>query len=108
MLVSSTPTITPTTMNMANPKQIVAISTSNAVVVIYSVPTGKKFTGIICSGNNSYGSSCNITNAQGNTVSSMNTPTMSLNITPVTLVAGTTITNTGTYGTLVFGVETDA
>lgn len=108
MLVSSSPAISPTTINMANPKQIVAISTTSAAVVIYTVPTGRKFTGVLCSGNNSYGSSCNITNAQGNTVSSMNTPTMSLNITPVTLVAGTTITNTGTYGTLVFGVETDA
>lgn len=91
-----------------NARQIAASSSTNGVI-LYTVPSGKKFTGYI------HGSSTSgtytLTPSGGAAVTFVAFPVTgtSIGTTPMllTLVAGTIVTNTSTSTTFLNGVESD-
>lgn len=96
--------------SFSSPKQIVA-STSGSASVMYTVPTGKKFVGTIWSG--IAGGAVSVTPAGGSGVflnlPGINTSYATSSPMPITLVAGTIITNISTNASqYLVGVETDA
>lgn len=105
MLINPSPS---TTTSMNNPRQIVASSSTNGAV-LYTVPSGKKFVGYIngSSSTNTY----TVTPSGGFAVSFNAYPVTGTSIgttpMPLTFIAGTIITNTGTNTTFLIGVESD-
>lgn len=96
--------------SFSSPRQIVAQSQTSSQVM-YTVPVGKKFTGTIWS--NAAGGSLGITPAGGSAVQislpGVTTSYAATSPMPITLVAGTIITNYGTGSVqYLVGVETDA
>lgn len=104
MLIPSTPV--PSTLSIANPKQI-AVYTSSSTV-IYTVPTNRKFVGYINGGGSvaTYyitpsGGTANLVRASSAQISYQSTTPAQ-----IVLVAGTIISGGGTELTI-FGVESD-
>lgn len=99
-----------TVTSFSSPRQI-AVTTNISSQVMYTVPTGKKFQGTIHSNNG--GQTVGITPSGGAmaqfAVPTVNTSYSSVSPMPITLVAGTVLTNFGTSGQqYLIGVETDA
>jgi hypothetical protein len=107
MLISST---NASTTSYNNPRQIAAQSQTSSQVM-YTVPAGKKFVGTLWS--NQAGNNVYITPSGGAAVN-INLPGVSTQYAasspmPVTLVAGTIVTNLATNSPqYLLGVETDA
>lgn len=92
--------------SFGNPKQI-ATRVTAASVVIYTVPTGKKFQGTIY--NNTAAQTIAITPSGGSSTTFDNLPTSFASASSlVTLTAGTIVTSTSGNITYIVGVETDA
>ena len=111
MLTLSTPVATPSQTSYSNPRQIVAAQSAGSTVM-YTVPSGKKFQGTIHS--NYAGQTASITPSGGAAVvfsipSNATASTASSSL-PLTLVAGSTVTNVSPTGnnSMLIGVETDA
>ena len=103
MLLSQT-AATPLLTSFSNPRQITA-KTNTSALVIYTVPTGKKFQGVIYS--DAVSQFIGITPAGGSLLTfqintSANAPFSQ------TLVAGTVVTTQNANTTFLIGVETDA
>lgn len=104
MLVSSTPSVTPNSLNMANPKNIFARSSAGGAIV-YTVPANRKFVGYITGINNS--SECNL-QASGSASSPISIPSTATSFPQMVLISGTIVSvNNTTYGVQVNGVESD-
>jgi len=107
MLIPSTTAVSPSTLSMANPRQI-ALTTASSSVVLYTVPVGKKFVGYIYG--QTLASEYQIT-PSGGTAAFNSAPANNTNapITPLqsVLVAGTIITSGSSNRIYVIGVESD-
>lgn len=107
MLTLASSPVTSTTTNFINPKQI-CVGSGTAGVVLYTVPSGKKFTGVLGTSAASSGA-VNIT-ASGGVAEQINTGsfTAAPGALSITLTSGTIVTNLGTNRSVLLGVETDA
>lgn len=99
-----------TQISYSSPRQIVA-ATGTASAVMYTVPAGKKFQGLLWS--NGAGKRVGITPSGGSQVlielPAISTSYIATSPMPVTLVAGTIVTNIDTGSNQhLMGVESDA
>lgn len=106
MLTLASSPVTSTTTNFINPKQI-CVGSGTAGVVLYTVPSGKKFTGILAS--TAASGAVNIT-PSGGVAEQINTCsfTAAPGALSITLTSGTIVTNVVVNRSVLLGVETDA
>jgi len=104
------PTQASSQTSYSNPRQVVAAAATSSAIM-YTVPSGKKFQGSLWS--NGAGKRVGITPSGGSQVlielPAISTSYIATSPMPVTLVAGTIVTNIDTGATQhLIGVETDA